>query len=94
MSCEEPHATPCSEVLDKVYAYLDGELEEANCEEIRQHLEECAPCLQEYGLEEAVKKVLAKCCGCDPAPAGLRTRLMRQLEEARFDMREGETVAE
>ncbi|GAA3980571.1 mycothiol system anti-sigma-R factor [Thermobifida alba] len=94
MSCEEPHATPCSEVLDKVYAYLDGELEEANCDDIRQHLEECAPCLEEYGLEEAVKKVLAKCCGCDPAPVQLRARLLAQLEQARSGLREPESVVE
>ncbi|MEY9213673.1 mycothiol system anti-sigma-R factor [Thermobifida halotolerans] len=91
---EEPHAIPCSEVLDKVYAYLDGELEETNCADIRQHLEECAPCLEEYGLEEAVKKVLAKCCGCDPAPAQLRARLLQQLAQARLGMGERETVAD
>ena len=26
MSCGNPHETPCSEVLDVVYAFLDGEL--------------------------------------------------------------------
>jgi len=94
MSGEEPYATPCSEVLDKVYAYLYGELEEANCAEIRRHLDECAPCLREYGLEETVKKIVDKCCGCDPAPAQLRARLMEQLAQARAAMRGREAVAE
>ena len=26
MSCGNPHETPCSEVLDRVYWYLDGEI--------------------------------------------------------------------
>jgi hypothetical protein len=26
MSCGNPHETPCIEVLDRVYGYLDGEL--------------------------------------------------------------------
>lgn len=93
MSGEEPYATPCSEVLDKVYAYLDGELEEANCAEIRRHLDECAPCLREYGLEEAVKKIVAKCCGAIRR-AQLRARLMEQLAQARAAMRGREAVAE
>ena len=25
MSCGKPHETPCSEVLERVYSYLDGE---------------------------------------------------------------------
>ena len=26
MSCGKPHETPCSEVLERVYWYLDGEV--------------------------------------------------------------------
>ena len=68
MSCGNPHETPCTEVLDRVYGYLDGELDDLDCAKIRQHLDECGPCLREYGLEEAVKRVVQKHCGCDPAP--------------------------
>jgi len=28
MSCGKPHDVPCSEVLARVYSYLDGEIEE------------------------------------------------------------------
>jgi mycothiol system anti-sigma-R factor len=52
MSCGKPHETPCSEVLARVASYIDGELEGADHAQIRQHLEECGPCLREYGLEE------------------------------------------
>jgi mycothiol system anti-sigma-R factor len=74
MSCGNPHETPCTEVLDRVYGYLDGELDD---------LDECGPCLREYGLEEAVKRVLQKHCGCDPAPAELRAKILVRIREVR-----------
>ena len=36
MSCGKPHKVPCSEVLEQVYAYLDHEIPDASCDEIRQ----------------------------------------------------------
>ncbi|GAA1469131.1 mycothiol system anti-sigma-R factor [Nocardiopsis exhalans] len=79
----ETDDTPCSEVLDKLYTYLDGELEEGNYTEVKAHLEGCSPCLDEYGLEEAVKKLVAKHCGCDPVPLDLRDKVLGRLAEAR-----------
>ncbi len=83
MSCGNPHETPCTEVLDRVYGYLDGELDDLDCAKIRQHLNECGPCLREYGLEEAVKRVVQKHCGCDPAPAELRAKILVRIREVR-----------
>src|ERR1700745_147325 len=83
MSCGNPHETPCTEVLDRVYGYLDGELGDLDCAKIRQHLDECGPCLREYGLEEAVKRVVQKPCGCDPAPAELRAKILVRIREVR-----------
>jgi mycothiol system anti-sigma-R factor len=86
MSCGNPHKVPCSEVLEQVYAYLDNEISEHDCDEIREHLEECGPCLREYGLEEAVKKLVAKHCGCDPAPADLRSKVLVRIRQAQVEM--------
>lgn len=83
--------TPCSEVLNKLYTYIEGELEESNCDQIRRHLDECAPCLEEHGLEEAVKKLVAKHCGCDPVPTGLRAKVLERLERARTEQLARET---
>ncbi|GAA3758480.1 mycothiol system anti-sigma-R factor [Salinactinospora qingdaonensis] len=93
MSCGKPHRTPCSEVLARVYTYIDGELDEADYALIREHLHECAPCLEEYGLEEAVKKLVAKHCGEDPVPEDLRGKVLRRLEAARADLQIRETHA-
>ena len=51
MSCGDPHETPCEEVLEKVYLYLDGEAEAHDHDHIRIHLDECSPCLRKYGLD-------------------------------------------
>lgn len=86
MSCGNPHKVPCSEVLEQIYVYLDREISEAECEEIREHLEECGPCLREYGLERAVKALVAKHCGCDPAPADLRSKVLVRIRQVRAEL--------
>ncbi len=58
MSCGNPHEVPCSEVLDRVYSYLDGEMDQVSYAQVRVHLDECGPCLREFGLEEAVKRLV------------------------------------
>jgi mycothiol system anti-sigma-R factor len=88
MSCGKPHDTDCREVLDMVYTYLDGELDERNCGDIRVHLAECGPCLAEYGLDEAVKKLIAKHCGCDPVPVDLRAKVLSRIDQVRSELAE------
>jgi mycothiol system anti-sigma-R factor len=86
MSCGRPHETDCREVLDRLYEYLDGELTPIDTARIRQHLEECSPCLNEYGLEEAFRALLRRCCTCEPAPADLRARIMVQITQVRLQI--------
>lgn len=86
MSCGDPHEVRCSEVLDRVYGYLDGEISEDDCEAIRQHLDECGPCLKEFGLEEAVKRLVAKHCGCDPVPAELRSKVLVRIRQVQAEI--------
>ncbi|WP_433434047.1 mycothiol system anti-sigma-R factor [Nonomuraea sp. CA-141351] len=86
MSCGNPHDTDCREVLDKVYAYLDGELTESDVVEIRVHLDECGPCLKEYDLDKAVKALVHKHCGCDPVPADLRSKVLARIAQVRAEL--------
>jgi mycothiol system anti-sigma-R factor len=82
MSCGKPHETPCTEVLDRIYAYLDGELDAVEGSKVRQHLDECGPCLREFGLEDVVKKLIRQRC-CDPAPVDLRAKVLVRIQEVR-----------
>jgi mycothiol system anti-sigma-R factor len=86
MSCGSHHDTPCSEVLEQVYVYLDGEIDPDECEKIREHLDECGPCLRQYGLDQAVKALVARTCGCDLAPEQLRGKVLARIREVRLEI--------
>jgi mycothiol system anti-sigma-R factor len=86
MSCGQPHATDCSEVLEKVYLYLDNEIEPTDYEKVRHHLDECGPCLKQYGLDQAVKSVVHRCCGDDRAPETLRVQVLARIQQVRIDI--------
>lgn len=83
MSCGKPHETDCSDVLDRVYEYLDAEMTAHDVAKIRVHLEECAPCLRQYDLENVLKALVRRSCR-DAAPADLRIRIMMRITEIRY----------
>lgn len=85
MSCGNPHGTDCRHVIAEVYLYLDVECSEERHAIIRRHLDECSPCLREYGIEQEVKALVARCCGAERAPAELRERLRVKLSELVFE---------
>lgn len=85
MSCGEPHETDCRDVLAEVYLYLDLECADERRDLIRTHLDECSPCLREYGIEQEVKALVARCCGDERAPTELRERLRVRLSELVFE---------
>ena len=79
MSCGEPHETDCSDVLNEVWLFLDNECDQGRKELLRQHLDECSPCLQEYGLDEHLKALLAKKCGGEHASLEFKERLRASI---------------
>ncbi len=93
MSCGDPHETDCREVLQEVYLYLDLECDTERRDKIRQHLDECSPCLREYGLEQEIKALVARCCQ-EPAPAGLRDRVRLRLRQIVVEADAREYLAE
>lgn len=94
MSCGEHHESSCAEVLEQVYVYLDGEIDPAESDRIREHLDECGPCLRQYGLDQAVKALVARTCGCDTAPQELRTRVLARIREVQLEISQLEYRAE
>ncbi|WP_235484208.1 mycothiol system anti-sigma-R factor [Streptomyces roseoverticillatus] len=90
MSCGDPHETDCSEVLDHLYEFLDHEMPDGDCAKFEVHIDECSPCLEKYGLEQAVKKLVKRCCGHDDVPADLRSKVMGRIEL----IRAGQSVPE
>ena len=88
MSCGEPHETDCAEVLAEVWLFLDHECDEGRRRLLAQHLDECEPCLSEYGIDEKLKRLLAAKCGGEHAPAGLKDRLRQQIRVAVLEQAE------
>jgi anti-sigma factor (TIGR02949 family) len=94
MSCGNHHETPCADVLDHLYEYLDNEMGEGDCAKLRQHLDECSPCLDMYGLEAAIKALVKRSC-CDTAPADLRGKVLARIDRIRAGLPvEGELLAD
>jgi anti-sigma factor (TIGR02949 family) len=80
MSCGNPHETDCSEILDHLYEFLDREMSEGECAKFEVHFDECSPCFEMYGLEQAVKRLVKRCCGHDDVPADLRAKVMSRIQ--------------
>ena len=85
MSCGEHHETPCEDVLEQVWVYLDDEIDAKDCATIRHHLDECSPCLRKFGIEQEVKALVARSCGSDDAPSDLKDRIRVKLTEVRVE---------
>jgi mycothiol system anti-sigma-R factor len=86
MSCGQHHDTDCREVLDRVFEYLDGEMDTLDCAKIKQHLTECGPCLEQYHLDEVVKALIRRSCACESAPEELRVRVLTRITEVRVEL--------
>ncbi|TNC22760.1 mycothiol system anti-sigma-R factor [Amycolatopsis alkalitolerans] len=81
----------CEEALAEIYLLLDRECSPERDEELRRHIEDCPPCLEEYGIDEAIKQLLHRKCGGDLAPAELRQKLRASIRQT-VDIRGRVTV--
>ncbi len=77
----------CVDYLERIVFFLDNELDEADCSEVRMHLDACSPCLEKYDLQRVVKQVVARSCG-ESAPEGLRERVRIQIREVQIRITE------
>ena len=68
MSCGKPHETPCSEVLERVYSYLDGELGDSGKAQIRQPAERFGELTLVSQLSRKCKRLLHMLLRRGPAP--------------------------
>lgn len=79
------HDAHCSEILQRIFFFIDNELEGADCDEIQHHLEECQPCLEKYRLESTVKALVQRSC-TEHAPAQLRERVLLRIRQVQVDI--------
>jgi mycothiol system anti-sigma-R factor len=89
-----PGGIDCDDVLKDVYLYLDDETNPELVSRIRQHLDGCGPCLRQFGLEQDIKSLIARCCGGDRAPEHLRTNIRVRLTQVTIETSTVEYLAE
>ena len=77
--------TSCDDVLSHVFEFLDHETDDARREVIAEHLEDCSPCLRQFGIEQEFKALVRRRCGGDAPPLGLRDRIKLQLTTVSFE---------
>jgi mycothiol system anti-sigma-R factor len=75
----------CDDVLSHVFEFLDHETDDARRAVIAEHLEECSPCLRQFGIEQEFKALVRRRCGGDVPPPGLRERIKLQLTSVSFE---------
>lgn len=92
-NCGEPGKPDCTDVLAEVYLLLDKECTSDHEAELRRHLDDCPPCLEEYGISEQLKQLLARKCGGEHAPDQLKARLRATIRRTVAEV-SGTTVEE
>lgn len=77
-----PCGCDCSTARERLYLFLDREIDKASCAEIEQHIEDCTACLTAYDVERIVKALVGRSCA-ERAPGALRDKVqfaIRQVE--------------
>jgi mycothiol system anti-sigma-R factor len=85
MSCGGKHDIECQEILGRVHWFIDNELQSADAAQIQQHLEECAPCLDEVAIDRLVKALVARSCK-ESAPIELRRRVVFSIRQVQLEL--------
>ncbi|MGY1833714.1 mycothiol system anti-sigma-R factor [Blastococcus sp. SYSU DS0510] len=75
----------CDDVLTHVFEFLDHETSDERRGVIAEHLDECSPCLRQFGIEQEFKALVRRRCGGDKPPTGLRDRIKMQLTSVSFE---------
>jgi anti-sigma factor (TIGR02949 family) len=69
----------CEQVVERMYEFLDHEIDTATGDAIRQHLAACEPCMDRFDVELAVRTLVRRRCGGEVAPSQLRSKIISQL---------------
>jgi mycothiol system anti-sigma-R factor len=71
----------CSEALEVLYHYLDGELTADRRTLIRRHLDDCPPCVHAFDFEVELRVTIAHKCR-ERVPDTLRQRVLDALSQS------------
>ena len=74
----------CTTAVQRLWDYLDEELDEARVVEVRQHLETCRPCLQHADFDRRFLEALGQVRDLHLMPQAAKAHVLRALAAAGF----------
>lgn len=74
------HDISCQEVIERLFAYLDGELVDVSQETIDRHLQQCRDCFTRAEFEKRLRARVADSVSTT-APDRLRSRVRALLDD-------------
>jgi mycothiol system anti-sigma-R factor len=80
----EQERSNCEDALTELYTFLDGELTTDKREHIRQHLDDCNPCLEHYDFEAELRIVISTKCR-ESVPESLKEKIAATLAELQIE---------
>lgn len=69
----------CAVAVERLYHFLDHELDEASTADVQRHLDECLPCLEAFDFEAELRLVIARKCR-DQVPEMVRIRIWKAIQ--------------
>lgn len=75
----------CREALERLFEYLDGELDSSTDMKVAAHLEKCRRCYPRLEFEKAFMEALERARAGEEPPSGLRNRVVDVLCSEGFD---------
>ncbi|QDO87931.1 mycothiol system anti-sigma-R factor [Ornithinimicrobium ciconiae] len=69
----------CTQVVLRLFEYVDNEAAEEDGRRIREHLDACGSCLREYERDLLLKQLVKRACNREAAPAALRTQIIARI---------------
>jgi mycothiol system anti-sigma-R factor len=79
VECAECQPISCVEALEKLYEYLDGELDGASHRDVQHHFSVCKRCYPHLQLEERFLDLLHEAGGEVNTPAHLKDQVLELL---------------
>ncbi len=79
-----PEALTCQEAAERIFEWLDGELDPELADQVGSHLETCARCYPRLRFERAFREALTRATKEQGAPDGLEERVLQSLRNTGF----------
>lgn len=73
----------CKDTIEKLYGYLDRQLNDDEAAEVREHLDNCQHCDDHLRFEENVLTRIHSACRETRTPSDLEERIRKACDEAR-----------